>query len=169
MALETQTGDLFQSRGVGWGGKWEGGSKRRRYMYTYGWFMLRFWQKTTKFCKAIIFQLKKKKTEWDKARQKEASPFWRGFEKRPESRKTQGLGRGAGRDPAVLMDRSWGKKRWSGVESEALFRLALEDYLRFLSATLVRWITAVEDWRQKDQLGIWGSYTKQRLKHLKRT
>ena len=27
MAQETQTGALYQSRGVGWGGLWEGGSK----------------------------------------------------------------------------------------------------------------------------------------------
>ena len=40
MAQETQTG--AQPRGVGWGGRWEGGSKGRGYMYTYGWFMLRF-------------------------------------------------------------------------------------------------------------------------------
>ena len=32
---ETQTGALYQPRGVGWGGKWEGGSKGRGYMYTY--------------------------------------------------------------------------------------------------------------------------------------
>ena len=37
MAQETQTGALFdQSGGVGWGGRQEGGSKRRGYMYTYG-------------------------------------------------------------------------------------------------------------------------------------
>ena len=36
MAQETQTGDLCQPRGVGWGGRWEGVSKRRGYMYTYG-------------------------------------------------------------------------------------------------------------------------------------
>ena len=36
MAQETQTGALYQTRGVGWGGKWEGVSKGRRYMYTYG-------------------------------------------------------------------------------------------------------------------------------------
>ena len=42
MAQETQTGALHQSRGVGWGRRWEGGSKGRGYMYTYGWFMLRF-------------------------------------------------------------------------------------------------------------------------------
>ena len=27
---------LYQSRGVGWGGRREGGSKGRGYMYTYG-------------------------------------------------------------------------------------------------------------------------------------
>ena len=29
MAQETQTGCLNQTRGVGWGGRWEGGSKGR--------------------------------------------------------------------------------------------------------------------------------------------
>ena len=29
-------GLLYQPRGRGWGGKWEGGSKARGYMYTYG-------------------------------------------------------------------------------------------------------------------------------------
>ena len=28
MAQETQTGVLYQLREVGWGGRWEGGSKR---------------------------------------------------------------------------------------------------------------------------------------------
>ena len=36
MAQETQTGALYQPRGVGWGGRWEGGSKGRGYMYPYG-------------------------------------------------------------------------------------------------------------------------------------
>ena len=27
---------VYQPRGVGWGGIWEGGSKWRGYMYTYG-------------------------------------------------------------------------------------------------------------------------------------
>ena len=36
MAQETQTGALYQPRGMGWGGRWEEGSKRRGYMYTYG-------------------------------------------------------------------------------------------------------------------------------------
>ena len=36
MSQETQTGALCQPRGVGWGGRWEGGSKGRGYMYNYG-------------------------------------------------------------------------------------------------------------------------------------
>ena len=36
MAQETQRGALYQPRGVGWGRGWEGGSKERGYMYTYG-------------------------------------------------------------------------------------------------------------------------------------
>ena len=35
MAQETQTGALYQPKGMGWGGRWEGGSKGRGYMYTY--------------------------------------------------------------------------------------------------------------------------------------
>ena len=34
MAQETQTGTLYQPRGVVWEGRWEGGSKGRGYMYT---------------------------------------------------------------------------------------------------------------------------------------
>ena len=36
MAQETQTGALYQPRRMGWGRRWEGGSKGRGYMYTYG-------------------------------------------------------------------------------------------------------------------------------------
>ena len=36
MSQETQTGPLYQPREVGWGGRWQGGSKGRGYMYTYG-------------------------------------------------------------------------------------------------------------------------------------
>ena len=36
MAQKTQTGSLYQPRGEGWGGRWEGGSKKRGYMCTYG-------------------------------------------------------------------------------------------------------------------------------------
>ena len=59
MAQENQTGVLYQPRGVGWGGRWEGGSKGREYMYTYT-YLFEVWQKATKFCKAIILQLKNK-------------------------------------------------------------------------------------------------------------
>ena len=36
LAQETQTGALNQPRGVGLGERWEGDSKGRGYMYTYG-------------------------------------------------------------------------------------------------------------------------------------
>ena len=32
-AQETQTGALYQPRGVGWGGRWEGDSKERGYIH----------------------------------------------------------------------------------------------------------------------------------------
>ena len=35
MTQETQTGALYQPRGMGWGGKWEGGSKGRGYTYQF--------------------------------------------------------------------------------------------------------------------------------------
>ena len=38
----TPTGALYQPRGVGWGGKWEGSSRGRGYLYPYGRFMLMF-------------------------------------------------------------------------------------------------------------------------------
>ena len=36
MAQETQTGALYQPKGMEWAGKWEGSSKGKRYMYTNG-------------------------------------------------------------------------------------------------------------------------------------
>ena len=66
MTLETQSRVLYQTRAVGWGGKWEGGSKRKGYMYTYGWFMLRFdrkWQNSVKqFSFSYKRYIKKKKS-----------------------------------------------------------------------------------------------------------
>ena len=50
---------LYQPRGVGWGGRWEGGSKGRGYMYTCGWFMLRFDRKQQNSIKQLSFNLKK--------------------------------------------------------------------------------------------------------------
>ena len=61
MAQETQTGALYQPRGVGWGGKWEGGLKERVFIYIYLWLShVEVWQKTTEFWKAFILQLKKR-------------------------------------------------------------------------------------------------------------
>ena len=36
---EPKAGDLWLSRGVGWGGRWEGGFTGRGHMYTCGWLM----------------------------------------------------------------------------------------------------------------------------------
>ena len=56
----TQTGPLYHPRRIRWGGKRQQGSKGRRHAYTYGWFMLRFDRKATKFCKEIMLQWKNK-------------------------------------------------------------------------------------------------------------
>jgi hypothetical protein len=56
-AQETQAGALYQPRGVGWGGRWEGVSKRMGYMYTYGRFMLRFDRKQN-YVKQLCFNKK---------------------------------------------------------------------------------------------------------------
>jgi len=58
MAQESQTGALNQPRGIGWGRIWERGSKGRGYMYTYGWFMLRFDIKQEKILKQLSFNSK---------------------------------------------------------------------------------------------------------------
>ena len=58
MAQETQTGALYQPRGVEWGGRWEGGSKGKGYMYTCGWFMLRFDRKQQTSVKQLLFNKK---------------------------------------------------------------------------------------------------------------
>ena len=66
MAQGTQTGTLYQSRGMGWGGRGEGGSKGRRYMCTYGWFMLRFDRKQQSSVKQPFFNKEKKKDKFKK-------------------------------------------------------------------------------------------------------
>ena len=63
MAQETQTGTLYQPRGVGWGRRWEGGSKGRGYMYTYGWLLLMFDRKQQNSVKQLSFN---KKINWIK-------------------------------------------------------------------------------------------------------
>ena len=60
MAQQTQTGALYQPRGLGWGGRWEGGSKGIGYMYTCGWFMLRFDRKQQNSVKQLSFNKKNK-------------------------------------------------------------------------------------------------------------
>ena len=55
MAQETQTGALYQPRGVRGGRRWEGGSKGRGYMYAYGWFMLCFDRKQQNSVKQLSF------------------------------------------------------------------------------------------------------------------
>ena len=49
---------LYQPRGVGWGGRWEGVSKGRGYVYTYGGVMLRFDRKQQNSVKQLSFNKK---------------------------------------------------------------------------------------------------------------
>ena len=49
MAQETQTGALYQPRGVGWGGRWEGGSKGRGYIYTMDYYSAIKWNASESF------------------------------------------------------------------------------------------------------------------------
>ena len=49
---------IHVSFSMGWGGRWEGGSKGRGYMYTYGWFMLRFNRKQQNSVKQLSFNKK---------------------------------------------------------------------------------------------------------------
>ena len=58
MAQETQTGAFYQPRGVRQGGRWEGGSKGKGYMYTNGWFMLRFYRRQQNSVKQLSFNKK---------------------------------------------------------------------------------------------------------------
>ena len=59
MAQKTQTGALYQPRGMGWGGWREGSSKGKGYMYTYDWFMLRFDRKQQNSVRQLSFNKKK--------------------------------------------------------------------------------------------------------------
>ena len=55
MPQETQTGALYQPRGVGWGWRSEGGSNVSGYMHTYGWFMLTLDRKQQNSVKQLSF------------------------------------------------------------------------------------------------------------------
>ena len=54
----TQTGALYQPRGVGWGGRCKKVWKRKGHMYTCGWFMLRFDRKQQNCVKQLSFNKK---------------------------------------------------------------------------------------------------------------
>ena len=51
----TQIGALQQSRGVGWGRRWEGGLGGRGHGCTYGWFLLMFDRKQQNSVKQLSF------------------------------------------------------------------------------------------------------------------
>ena len=58
ISQETQIGVLYQPRGVEWGARWEEVRKRRGYMYTYGWFMVRLNRKQQNSVKQLSFNKK---------------------------------------------------------------------------------------------------------------
>ena len=58
MSRGTQTGAVYQPRGVGWGGRWKGGSRGRVLMYIYGSFMLMFDRKQQNSVKQLSFNYK---------------------------------------------------------------------------------------------------------------
>ena len=60
MAKKLKQGLCVNVRGVGWGERWEGSSKEKGYMYTYGWFRLRFARKQQNSVKQLSFNKKKK-------------------------------------------------------------------------------------------------------------
>ena len=64
MAKKLKQGLCINLRGVGWGGRWEGSSKEKGYMYTYGWFRLRFARKQQNSVKQLSFNKKKKRLPW---------------------------------------------------------------------------------------------------------
>ena len=84
MAQETPTGALYQSGGMEWEERWKGVSKGREYLYTYGWFMLRFDRKQQNSMKQLSFNKKQinlkktplywKKKQWTEQRKNEL-PF----------------------------------------------------------------------------------------------
>ena len=55
MTQGTQNEALWQPRGVGWGGRWEGGSGGRGYMYTYSWYMPMYGRNQHNIVKQLSF------------------------------------------------------------------------------------------------------------------
>ena len=62
----SHAGALWQTRGVRWGGRWEGCSRGTGHMHTCGWLMLMHGRSQPNIVKEIIFQLKinKLKNMW---------------------------------------------------------------------------------------------------------
>ena len=59
MDQEPQIGALYQPRGVGWGGRWDGGSGWGTHVHS--WMIhVNVWQKPPQYCKLINLQLKLK-------------------------------------------------------------------------------------------------------------
>ena len=59
MTQGTQTGaQTQQPRGVWKGGRWDGGSRRKGHMYTYGWFILMYDKNQTNIVKKLSFNEK---------------------------------------------------------------------------------------------------------------
>ena len=81
MTHGTQTGTLWQSRRVGWGGRWERGSGGREHWCIYGWFLLMYDRKPQSSVKQLSFNLKIKfkKTELVNT----PAPFFFGVEVSP--------------------------------------------------------------------------------------
>jgi len=67
LAQETQTWALCQLAGVGWEGRWEGGSGGRSHMYTYGWFVLRIGRNS--YPTTVVQDFKKRRSRWDGLRE----------------------------------------------------------------------------------------------------
>ena len=55
MTQGTQTSVLWQPRRVGWVKMWEGGSRGRGHMYTFGWFMLMYGRNQHNIVKQLSF------------------------------------------------------------------------------------------------------------------
>ena len=55
MTQETQTGTLWQSRRVRWGGRWEGGLGGRGHGCIYGWFLFMYDRKPQNSVKQLSF------------------------------------------------------------------------------------------------------------------
>ena len=68
---ELKWGPLWQPRGVGWGERWEGGSRGRGHMHTYGWTMLMYGRNQHNSVMILKLKINKEKKshrarDWDR-------------------------------------------------------------------------------------------------------